>query len=142
MIVCALACATTSAFGQTPQEVCGVFARQDAEHVSYIPIPGYSILAATAPLTRPPGQPAVDAVICDRASIYLGALDHRVLTDLAVPFYVRAGARLAALEISEGQLRIRFLRGAPLPEEGPALSNAIDRAHEEIANARRARANQ
>jgi hypothetical protein len=146
IIACALACVAVTAFAQEPtqtpalvaprQETCGIFIRQDAEHVSYVPIPGYTILTAIPPLAKPAGQPQVDAIICDRESIFIGPQDYRVLTDLAVPLYIRNGARLAVLEVAEGQLRTRFLRGQPTPQESQALAAALDRAQDDAARAR------
>jgi hypothetical protein len=118
------------------QELCGVFVRQPAS-VSYIPVEGFSILTAQTPLARPSGQPYVDAVICDRPSIYLGANDYRVLTDLSVPLFLRSGPRLATLEVHEGALRLRFIRGQPTAEEAQALSAALDQAQTAAAAQRR-----
>jgi hypothetical protein len=118
------------------QELCGVFVRQPVS-VAYIPVEGFSILTAPTPFTRPAGQPYVDAVICDRASIYLGANDYRVLTDLSVPLFLRSGPRLATLEVHEGALRLRFVRGEPTPEEAQALGVALDQAQTAAAAAQR-----
>lgn len=118
------------------QELCGVFVRQPAS-VAYIPVEGFSILTAPTPFTRPSGQPYVDAVICDRPSIYLGANDYRVLTDLAVPLFLRSGPRLATLEVHEGALRLRFIRGEPTSEEAQALGAALDQAQTAAAAVQR-----
>lgn len=132
-IVTALAAMSAPAFAQTappaqsaPIEHCGVFQITDSEHVSYIPIPGYSILLATPPLSAPPGS--VNAVVCDRASIFIGPNDHRVITDLGVPLFIRNGSRIAVLEIADRRLRLRFTQGHPTPEEQAAIGPAIERA--------------
>lgn len=118
----------------TPRaETCGIFVRQDAEHVSYIITPGYTVLTAVPPLARPPGQPQVDAIICDRESIVIGPADYHVLTDLHVPFYIRNAGRLAVLEITDGRLQARFLRGQPTPAESQAMAAALDRSSAEAA---------
>jgi hypothetical protein len=117
---------------QQPLETCGVFQIQDAERVSYIPIPGYSILLGQPPFSAPPGS--VHAVVCDRTSIFLGANDHRVITDLGVPLFIRASGRIAVLEIADRQLRLRFTQGEPTPAEQAAIGPAIERALADIEN--------
>lgn len=129
-IACALACMAAPAMAQQPVERCGVFQITDSEHVSYIPIPGYSILLATPPFSAPPGS--VHAVVCDRTSIFIGPNDHRVITDLGVPLFIRSGGRIAVLEIADRQLRLRFTRGEPSAEERAAIGPAIERALAEI----------
>jgi hypothetical protein len=128
-----LAAMTAPALAQQsapPVENCGVFQITDAEHVSYIPIPGYSILLAQPPFSAPPG--AVHAVVCDRTSIFIGPNDHRVITDLGVPLFIRSSGRIAVLEIADRQLRLRFTQGEPLPQERAAMGTAIERALAEI----------
>jgi len=144
LIACALAGAAFPALAQeqtpaapaapavaAPQETCGVLST-GAETSSFTPVPGLTLLNATPPLTRPEGD--VDGLLCIRSGIYLGPSDHRVLTDLNVPFFIRDASRLATLERNEGQLRLRFVRGAPTAEESQAMVAAIDRAHAEMAN--------
>ncbi|MGE0663845.1 MAG: hypothetical protein AB7H66_17290 [Hyphomonadaceae bacterium] len=127
----ALACISAPAFAQPqPVEMCGVFQIQDAERVSYVPIPGYSILLGTPPFTAPPGS--VHAVVCDRTSIFLGPNDHRVITDLGVPLFIRNAGRIAVLEVADRQLRLRFTQGQPTAEEQAAIGPAIDRALADI----------
>ncbi len=130
-IAAVLAVTAAPAFAQEqPIERCGVFQITDAEHVSYIPIPGYSILLAQPPFAAPPG--AVHAVVCDRTSIFLGPNDHRVITDLGVPFFIRSSGRIAVLEIADRQLRLRFTQGEPSPTERASIGPAIERALAEI----------
>lgn len=130
-IAAALAAMSAPAFAQTaPVERCGVFQITDAEHVSYTPIPGFSILLATPPFSAPPGS--MHAVVCDRTSIFLGPNDHRVITDFGVPLFIRNGGRIAILEIADRQLRLRFTQGQPTPAEQAALGPAIERAINEI----------
>jgi len=123
----ALACMAAPALAQPrPVEQCGVFQITDAERVSYIPIPGYSILLAQPPFSAPPGS--VHAVVCDRTSIFLGPNDHRVITDLGVPLFIRNAGRIAVLEIADRQLRLRFTQGQPTEQESLSLAPAIERA--------------
>lgn len=110
--------------------MCGVFQIQDAERVAYVPIPGFSILLGTPPFSAPSGS--VHAVVCDRTSIFLGPNDHRVITDLGVPLFIRNAGRIAVLEVADRQLRLRFTQGQPTPEEQAAIAPAIDRALTEI----------
>ncbi|MBL8536817.1 MAG: hypothetical protein JNM59_05380 [Hyphomonadaceae bacterium] len=124
-------CAAPESVAQVT-ETCGIFVRQGAEQVSYIPTPGYYVTNAATPLQRPPEQAQVDGVICDRLSLILMPNDYRVLTDLSVPFYVRSGIRLVALEIGQGQLQVRFLRGEPTEEERLQIAAAIDVAQDAL----------
>lgn len=110
-------------------EFCGVMKNTDATHTSYIPIPGYTILHSSPPFSAPPGS--LDAVVCDRPTLFIGANDHRVLTDLGVPLFIRNAGRVMVLEVSEGRFRVRFIEGRPTAEESQTLAAAIDRAHAE-----------
>lgn len=112
-----------------PPETCGVLSV--GETSSFDPLDGYSILWAMPPIVRPPGD--VDGILCIRSHIYLGVNDHRVVTDLGVPFFIRDATRLATLEQVDGQMRLRFVSGAPTPAESTALAAAIDAAHADIA---------
>jgi hypothetical protein len=127
----ALVCVATPAMAQQqPIERCGVFQIEDAEHVAYIPLAGYSVLTATPPFSAPPGS--VHAMVCDRTSIFIGPNDHRVITDLGVPLFIRNGGRIAVLEIADRQLRLRFTQGEPSPAERVAIAPAIERALAEM----------
>jgi hypothetical protein len=130
-MACALACVAAPAMAQQqPIESCGVFQITDAEHVSYVPIPGFSILMGQPPFSAPPGS--MNAVVCDRTSIFLGPNDHRVITDFGVPLFIRNNGRIAILEIADRQLRLRFTQGQPTPQEQAAIAPAIDRALADI----------
>jgi len=135
-MACALVCLATPAVAQQqpqPQpapESCGVFQIRDAEHVSYIPIAGFSILLGQPPFSAPPGS--VHAVVCDRTSIFLGPNDHRVITDIGVPLFIRSSGRIAVLEIADRQLRLRFTQGQPTAQEQAAIGPAIERALADI----------
>lgn len=113
-----------------PPETCGVLAVGDGTS-SFEPVGGYSVLWARPPMARPEGD--VDGILCIRSHIYLGVNDHRIITDLGVPFFIRDATRLATLEQVEGQLRLRFVTGAPTAAESAALASAIDAAHADIA---------
>lgn len=112
-------------------EFCGVFKNTDAEHTSYIPIPGFTILHGQPPFSAPPGS--LDAVVCDRPALVMGGNDHRVLTDMHVPLFIRSGGRIFILEVENGRFAIRFTQGRPTPQEQQALAEAIDNAHAEVA---------
>lgn len=131
-VVCALTFVAAPAVAQQPHahELCGVFQITSINTVDYIPIPGYSVLTVTPPITAPPGS--VHAIVCDRTSIFLGPNDHRVVTDLGVPFFIRSGGRIAVLEIADRQLRLRFTQGAPTPQEQADIGPAIERALADI----------
>jgi hypothetical protein len=124
-----LAAMSATALAQEPVERCGIFRITDAEHVSYIPVPGYSILLGQPPFRAPE---RASAVVCDRTSIFLGPNDHRVITDLGLPLFIRNGERIAVLEMADRQLRLRFTQGQPTPDEQAALGPAIDRAIADI----------
>ena len=135
-MACALAfVAATPAMAQQqrapqPHELCGAFHITSAETVDYIPLPGYSVLTAMPPFTTPPGS--LNAIVCDRTSIFIGPNDHRIITDLGVPLFIRNGGRIAILEIADRQLRLRFTQGAPTPQEQAAIGPAIERALADI----------
>jgi hypothetical protein len=133
------------AAAQPVTETCGVFVRQGAagaEQTDYVPVLGYSVTNAALPLTPPPVQAQIAGVLCDRLALELRPNDYRVLTDLRVPFYVRSGIRLAALEITDGQFRLRFLSGAPNEAEREQLAAALDRVLDALEQAPPANANQ
>lgn len=132
-MACALACFAAPALAQPavqPHELCGAFQITGPTTVDYIPIPGYSVLTATPPFRAPPGS--VHGIICDRTSIFLGPNDHRIITDLGVPFFIRSNSRIAVLEIVDHQLRLRFTQGQPTAQEQAAIGPAIERALAEI----------
>jgi hypothetical protein len=132
----AAAClAPAPAAAQAVTETCGIYVVRSAEQTDYVPILGYSVTNAPLPLTRPAGQAQVDGVVCDRLSLELRPNDYHVLTDLRVPFYVRSGVRTVALESPDGQLRVRFLTGAPTDAERTQLGEALDRAMDAVAAA-------
>jgi hypothetical protein len=141
-MACALACVAAPALAQeqaqpqaaAPEETCGIL-QVNGDRSAYVPVPGYSILRSIPPLARPAGQSQVDAVVCIRASVFLGPVDYRVVTDLGVPLFIRTADRIAVLELSDNQLRVRFTRGQPTPAEAEALRTALDRAQDEFHNA-------
>lgn len=115
-----------------PPELCGVFF-VDSERATYVPVPDYFVLTAAAPLAAPVNQPRMDALICDRPALVMGPNDHRVLTDLHVPLFIRNGGRVAVLEYRDNQLHLRFSEGAPTEAEMADLRAALDRAQDDIA---------
>lgn len=123
------------------QDACGALSVAEGAP-SLVTTPGYTVLAAIPPLAPPPGAGNFSAILCDRSSIFISPNDHRVLTDLHVPLYIRNADRVAALEFVDGQLRVRFQTGAPTPEEREALATALDRATDELAAQQRAAAQQ
>jgi hypothetical protein len=120
------------AAAQSVTETCGVFITEPGQEAVHVPLAGYSITNSELPLTAPGRQQHITGVICDRLALELRAQDHRVLTDLRVPFYIRSGIRIAALEAPEGQFRIRFLEGQPSEAERTQLAEALDRATDEV----------
>lgn len=114
-----------------PAEVCGVFF-VDPDRMTYVPTPDYSLLSAATPLTAPPNQARVDALICDRPSMFIGPNDHRVLTDLHIPLFIRSGGRVGVMEFRQGQVHLRFSEGAPTDAERDAIAIALDRAQSDI----------
>jgi len=114
------------------QEFCGVLTQTGADTTSFVPATGYSLLNATPPLSMPAGQSNVGAIVCIRSTVFIGPHDHRVLTDLRVPLYIRDNDRIAVLEMQQGEIRVRFTRGQPTEIERQALASAIDRAYAEM----------
>lgn len=112
-----------------PIETCGIFRIENAERVSYVPVPGFSILLGQPPFRVPQ---RASAVVCDRTSIFIGPNDHRVITDAGVPLFIRNAQRVAVLEIADRQLRLRFTEGEPTTAEHAAIGPAIERALAEM----------
>jgi hypothetical protein len=131
-IAVALAVMSTPAFAQTgPVERCGIFKSTAEGRMAYVPIAGYSVLLLQPPFRLPQRAQATQraqAVVCDRTSIFVGPNDHRVITDLGIPLFIRSSGRVAVLEIADRQLRLRFTEGEPTPAEREAMGPAIERA--------------
>lgn len=130
--VAALAVAAAAPAFAQQRETCGVFVAS-GDTTSYIPIQGFTILGIIPPIGMPPGQTRIDGVVCDRAGIFLGPSDHRVLTDLAVPLYIRHDGRVAVLEAPAGRLQVRMSTGGLRDGEQQALAEALDRAETALA---------
>lgn len=135
-IAAALALVSAPAFAQTaPVERCGIFKPTGEGRMAYVPISGYSILLMQPPFRLPQRANATQraqAVVCDRTSIFIGPNDHRVITDIGVPLFIRSGGRVAILEIADRQLRLRFTEGEPTQAERDAMGPAIERALAEM----------
>lgn len=133
-IATVLAAMSTPAFAQSEPMVaverCGRIQITDGEHAAYEAIPGFSVLLTAPPYSAPPGS--MHAILCDRTSIFIGPNDHRVITDFGVPLFISNTGRIAVLEIVDRQLRLRFTRGEPTPQEQAAIGPAIERATNEI----------
>lgn len=125
----AFACVAAPAMAQQ-YEGCGYLRIISPERVELVPLPNYSILTLSPPFTAPPGS--LNALVCDRTSIFIGPNDHRVITDMGVPLFIRNAGRVAVLEIADHQLRLRFTEGQPTPQEQAAIGPAIERALAEI----------
>ncbi len=118
-----------SASAQTPgQDFCAALTVAEDGALSLTTTPGYTVWTAIPPLASPPGVAGYSGILCDRAAISIGPVDHRVLSDLHVPLYIRNSGRVAVLESINGELRIRFHSGAPTADEREALAAALDRA--------------
>lgn len=63
---------------------------------------------------NPPGV-SITGVACDRSSIVPASLDYRIVA-AGYPFMIRAGERLAALQLEEGRLTLRLLTGPSLAQ--------------------------
>jgi hypothetical protein len=128
-MACAMFCVASPAMAQQ-HEGCGYLHITSPETVQLVPLPGYSVLTAAPPFTAPPGS--LNALVCDRTSIFIGPNDHRVITDMGVPLFIRSAGRVAILEIADRQLRLRFTQGQPTSEEQAAIGPAIERALADI----------
>jgi hypothetical protein len=131
-IAAALALVSQPAVAQTgPIERCGIFKSTAEGRMAYVPIAGYSVLLLQPPFRLPQRAEAThraQAVVCDRTSIFIGPNDHRVITDLGIPLFIRSSGRIAVLEIADRQLRLRFTEGEPTQAERDAIGPAIERA--------------
>ncbi len=136
--VAALACAAmvlSSASAQAPApelEACAALVVAADGGVTLAGQPGYRVSTAIPPLAPPLGVAAFNGIICDRDRIFIGPVDHRVLTDLHVPLYIRNNGRLAILEVTAEGAQVRFSEGAPTAEEREALAIALDLANEAL----------
>jgi hypothetical protein len=133
-LVCALML-LSSAAAQTPApelEACAALVVAADGSLSLAGEPGYRVSTAIPPLAPPPGVAAFNGILCDRDRIFIGPVDHRVLTDLHVPLYIRNNGRLAILEVTAEGAQVRFNQGAPTAEEREALAIALDRATEAL----------
>jgi hypothetical protein len=98
---------------------------------STVPAPGLHVLADTrgdAPYAPP--IPEGTAVRCRRSDIVPAANDWKVVA-AGHPFYIVDAAggpepRAAVLEISQGQVRFRFLRGRMTSEEEPRIQARLN----------------
>jgi hypothetical protein len=84
--------------------------------------------AAGAGAFQPELPAGTQAIMCGRDSIIPAEHDDEVLA-LGLPLFIAEQdeeGRLAALEISEGQYRFRFLHGALRPGEVPLLQARLD----------------
>jgi len=108
------------------EERCGVMVEENgASRVEAVD--GFAVLDAVPPLQRPHGYESVIGVLCARSVFVIDDFDHRVLTDMNVPFYLDFGDVLIVLEISGGQLRVRNLRGELSEPQLRAIQTALNR---------------
>lgn len=108
------------------QERCGVMVEENgASRVEAVD--DYTVLGAALPLQRPRGYDRIVGVSCVRSAFVIDDFDHRVLTDLSVPFYLDFGDVLIVLEISNGQLRVRNLSGELSEAQLQAIQTALNR---------------
>lgn len=108
------------------EESCAVLV-QTGDGVQVQAAPGWTVQGVSPPVL-PAGIDNIVAAMCDRDSIVPDVSDFRVVTDLLLPFNIRSGGRIIVLEISNGQLRARFLRGALTEAERAALQAAMNDA--------------
>ena len=83
--------------------------------------------AADGPF-RPTLPPRATAIVCGRSTIVPAEHDDEVLA-LGIPFFIAEigrNGRLAALELSGGRFRYRFIKGALKPNEVPLLQQRLD----------------
>jgi hypothetical protein len=124
LAACVLFVATPA--GAVADEHC-VALVQDDDGIQAREAPGFRVRGAD-PLVRPEGVGNVVALMCDREALVPDVGDFRVVTELSLPFNIRSGGRIIVLEISNGQLRVRFLRGELTEEERTALQAAMNEA--------------
>jgi hypothetical protein len=63
--------------------------------------------------------------MCGRSSIVPAANDYKVLV-AGFPFDIVNDSRIAALELSNGQVRLRMVQGTLTPEELKPVQNRLD----------------
>ncbi len=115
----------SSTVGAQEAEHCAALVRRNVQIVRE-DLAGYAVLNATSPFSAPTVDGELQAILCGRESIHFALNDYHVLTDVHVPLYISDGARVAVLEISSGQLRVRFANGQMNESEGQALQQSIN----------------
>jgi hypothetical protein len=108
------------------RESCGVLIAEETGS-RVVGVPGYSILDSSSPLRPPEEHPIILGVLCDRSDFGIADNDYRVLTELGVPFYLSAGEVTIVLEISNGQLRVRNIRGELTEAQLQLVQRALNR---------------
>ncbi|MEQ1489016.1 MAG: hypothetical protein ABL932_00545 [Terricaulis sp.] len=123
--IIALAALLGSTADAQEAERCAALVRLNGQIVRQ-DLPDYSVLDAAPPFTAPVVGGELQAIMCGRTAIHFALNDYHVLTDVRVPFYVSDGTRVVALEISNGQLRVRIANGQMSPDEAEALQQSVD----------------
>lgn len=121
-LVVAMAAPAHAAPASATREACRVMVPV-GDKVEQREAPGLKLLGTTGPLAAPSG---ITAVICDRDALVPADGDDRVLDQLSVPLYLRQGDRVAVLEMSQGQYRVRMVAGEIAPEEAAAVQTALN----------------
>ncbi|MFT3723917.1 MAG: hypothetical protein QM773_10050 [Hyphomonadaceae bacterium] len=116
-----------------PAETCSVMVRVDGK-LRTEAVSGYVVSGAPTPLRLPDGYAAIVALSCERPKLAIGDNDYRVLIDLGVPLFVRSGDRIMSVEIVDGRLEIRFVRGALTQDEETDIQSALNRAQSLLQN--------
>ena len=105
--------ATTKAAETLTEFDCAVMTEESGEIVSHklTDLHVLDAVADSSQFTLPKDAPnAVKAVICGRSSIVPAISDYKVLAS-GYPFNIVSGQRIAALEVSGGQIRLRMIKG-------------------------------
>lgn len=85
------------------------------------------VMTVSGPLSAPPAGGENRAVLCQRDTIIPARGDERVLTQLGLPLViVAADDRMFTLEMVDGRIQTRFLKGDVLAGEGAELQARLD----------------
>jgi hypothetical protein len=115
-----------------PKEKCAVMVSKGDGKTQLVVLPSLHVATLSAegePFTLPPDAPAGSvAVDCGRDSIVPLPYDYRVVA-ADYPFIITVAdeGRLAALEIKDGRLQFRMMKGDVTPSEERQIQEFIDR---------------
>jgi len=121
------------------ESACAVIAPDASGKMQSTKLDSLRVLEATAgqlSFSLPVDAPqSVKAVMCGRSTLVPAAHDYKVLL-AGFPFNIVNESRIAALELSGGQVRLRMVQGTLTPDEQIAVQKRIDELQVAIQHAK------